>query len=231
MPRLSRPTSAEWPSLGFSGASAHLIGVTWTDLAARGNTGSHRLLKCPVSWPAMYVNGGHECLMVRLSQACSDPLSGPPWDASRNRHIGQRNIHVMSAAEAAAKPTIGVDVGPLFGGTAELRVARANTATMPWLHLVTNDRHAVPGTGAATGDVGITPAKPAGTGIPDLGAVPDPRAAGLMGDIQGVTDDGQQIAVHATDANPGPGNAHIYRVSGHQDGSVLGGYTVVVLGA
>jgi hypothetical protein len=219
------------PSLGFSGASAHLIGVTWTDLAARGNTGSHRLLKCPVSWPAMYVNGGHECLMVRISQACSDPLSGPPWDASRNRHIGQRNIHVMSAAEAAAKPTIGVDVGPLYGGTAELRVARADTATMPWLHLVTNDRHAVPGTGAATGDVGITPAKPTGTGVPDLGAVPDPRAAGLMGDTQGVTADGQQIAVHATDTDPGPGNAHIYRVSGHQDGSVFGGYTVVVLGA
>jgi hypothetical protein len=218
------------PSLGFSGAAAHLIGVTWTDLAARGSSGSHRLVKCPVSWPAMYVNGGHECLVVRLSQASTDPLSGPPWDASKNRHIGQRNIHVMSAAEAAAKPTIGLDVGPLFGGTAELQVARTDTATMPWLHLVTNDRAVVPGTGAATGDVGITPARPAGTDIPDLGAVPDPRAAGLMGDTQGVTADGQQVAVHATDSDPGQGNAHVYRVSGHQDGSIFGGYTVVVLG-
>src|SRR5450759_1192690 len=115
------------PSLGFSGDAANLIGVTWTDVSARGNTGSHRLVKCPVSWPAMYVNGGHECLMVRLSQPSTDPLSGPAWDASKNRHIGQRNIHVMSAAEAAAKPTIGLDVGPLFGGAAELRVARAGT--------------------------------------------------------------------------------------------------------
>jgi hypothetical protein len=218
------------PSLGFSSDQAHLIGVTWTDLAARGSAGSHRLLKCPVSWPAMYVNGGHECLVVRLSQPVTDPLSGPEWDAPKNRHIGQRNIHVMSAAEAAAKPTIGLDVGPLFGGTAQLAVARADNTTMPWLHLVTNSRTTIPGTAAATGDVGITPPVPAGAGILNLGAVPDPRAAGLMGDTQGVTADGQQIAVHATDANPGAGNAHVYRVSGNQHGATFGGYTVVVLG-
>jgi hypothetical protein len=46
-----------------------------------------------------------------------------------------------------------------------------------------------------------------------------------MGDSQGVTADGQQITIHATDADPGVGNAHVYRVSGHQDGSVFGGYT------
>ncbi len=218
------------PSLGFSGDQAHLIGFTWTDLSARGNSGSHRLLKCPISWPAMYVNGGHECLVVRLSQPVTDPLSAPPWDASKNRHIGQRNIHVMSPQEAAAKPTIGLHVGPLFGGAAQLQVARADTGTMPWLHLATNDRNTIPATAAATGDVGITPARPVGTDLPDLGAVPDPRAAGLMGNTQGVTADGQQIAIHATDADPGAGNAHVYRVSGHQDGSIFGGYTVVVLG-
>jgi hypothetical protein len=219
------------PSLGFSGDQAHLIGVTWTDLAARGNTGSHKLVKCPVSWTAQYVNGGHECLVVRASQAATDPLAAPAWDASRNRHIGQRNIHVMSAAEAAAKPTIGVDVGPLFGGTAQLGVARADTTTMPWLHLVTMSRTTTFGTAPPTGDLGITAPVPAGAGIPDLGAVPDPRAAGLIGDSQGVNADGQQVAVHATDGNPGAGNAHVYRVSGTQDGATFGGYTVVVLGS
>lgn len=219
------------PSLGFTGPAAHFIGVTWTDLGARGARGSHKLVKCPVSWSATYVNGGHECLVVRASQAVTDPLSGPAWDASKNRHIGQRNIHVMTAAEAAAKPTIGLEVGPLFGGAAELAVARADTPTMPWLHLATNDRTVLPGTAPATGDLGITPPVPAGSGVPDLGAVPDPRGAGLMGDRQGVSADGQQIAVHATDADPGTGNAHVYRVSGHQDGAVFGGYTVVVLGS
>jgi hypothetical protein len=219
------------PSLGFSGDQAHLIGVNWTDLAARGNSGSHKLVKCPVSWHAAYVNGGHECLVVRVSQAVTDPLSGPAWDASKNRHIGQRNIHVMSAAEAAAKPTIGIDVGPMFGGTAQLGVARADTANMPWLHLVTMSRTATFGTAPPTGDVGITAPVPAGTGVPDLGAVPDPRAAGLIGDAQAVSADGQQVAVHATDADPGSGNAHVYRVSGTQDGATFGGYTVVVIGS
>jgi hypothetical protein len=218
------------PSLGFGGDQANLIGVTWTDLAGRGNSGSHRLVKCPESWFAQFINGGHECLMVRISQPVTDPLSTPDWDASQNRHIGQRNIHVMSVEEAAAKPTIGLDVGPLFGGTADIAVARAETTAMPWLHLATNNRTVIPGTGVANGDVGITPPVPVGADIPNLGAVADPRAAGLMGTTQGVGADGQQIAVHATDGSPGDGKAHIYRVSGQQDGAVFGGYTVVVLG-
>jgi hypothetical protein len=218
------------PSLGFDAAHANLVGATWTDLGARGGANSHRLVRCPMSWRAQFVNGGHECLMVRVSQAALDPLSAPAWDASRNRHIGQRNIHVMSAAEAAAKPTLPIAVGPLFGGAAAVAVQRANTGTMPWLHLVTMDRNRTPGTGAATGDVGLTGPTPEGVPLPNLGAVPDPRAAGLIGDSHGVTGDGQQVGFHATDGNPGAGQAHVYRVTGNQNGTLFGGYTVVVLG-
>jgi hypothetical protein len=218
------------PALGFDGAHANLIGATWTDLGPRGGTGNHRLVRCPVSWKAQFVNGGHECLMVRVSQAVLDPLSAPAWDASRNRHIGQRNIHVMSASEAAAKPTLPIAVGPLFGGAAMVGVQRANAGAVPWLHLVTMDRARTLGTGAATGDVGLTAPTPAGAPLPNLGAVPDPRGAGLIGDNHGVTADGQQVGFHATDGNPGPGQAHIYRVSGTQNGALFGGYTVIVLG-
>ena len=218
------------PALGFDAAHANLVGATWTDLGARGEAHSHRLVRCPVSWRAQFLNGGHECLMVRLSQAVLDPLSAPAWDASRNRHIGQRNIHVMSATEAAGKPTLPIAVGPLFGGTATVAVQRANTNTMPWLHLVTMDRARPPGTGAATGDVGLTAPTPEGAPVPNLGAVPDPRGAGLIGNNHGVTGDGQQVGFHATDGNPGAGQAHIYRVTGNQNGALFGGYTVVVLG-
>jgi hypothetical protein len=218
------------PSLGFDGASANLIGATWTDLGPRGSAGSHRLVRCPVSWRARFLNGGHECLMVRLSQAALDPLSAPAWDASRNRHIGQRNIHVMSAAEAAAKPTLPIAVGPLFGGAAAVAVQRADTGAVPWLHLVTMDRARTLGTGLPTGDVGLTAPTPAGAPLPNLGVVPDPRAAGLIGDAHGVTGDGQQVGFHATDGNPGAGQAHVYRVTGTQNGALFGGYTVIVLG-
>ncbi|MBC7592357.1 MAG: hypothetical protein H7288_00155 [Kineosporiaceae bacterium] len=218
------------PTLGFSGADAHLVGFVYTTLRARGERGSHRVVKCPTSWKAQYLNGGHECLVVRLSDRYADPLSDPAWDASQNRHIGQRNIHVMSAAEAAAQPTLGINVGPLFGRPAQLAVQRANAATMPWLHLVTMDRANGLGTGAATGDVGITSATATGSPLPNLGVVPNPRTAGLIGDSAAATGDGQQVGFVATDGDPGAGNAHVYRISGSQNGQVFGGYTVVVVG-
>lgn len=219
------------PSLGFQSSDAHLIGFTFVDLGPRGGAGSHKLVKCPNSWVATYENGGHECLVVRFSQPVTDPLSAPPWDASQNRHVGQRNIHVMTAAEAAAKPTLGINVGPLFGQPAQVAVARADTVTMPWLHLVTNSRLVIPKTGVPNGDVGITAPIPSGAGLPDLGAVPKPRAVGLIGDSHGVNGDGMQVGFVTTDGNPGNGNAHVYRVSGSQNGQTFGGYTVVIVGS
>lgn len=218
------------PTLGFSGSDANLIGVAWTLLGPRGAAGSHAVVKCPVSWQAQYLNGGHECLVVRVSDAVSDPLSDPAWDASQNRHIGQRNIHVMSAAEAAVKPTIGINVGPLFNQPAQLIVARADSTTMPWLHLVTMDRNNGLGNAAPTGDVGITPPLPTGMPLPNLGAVPNPRGVGLIGNGGGVSGNGQQVGFITTDGNPGAGNAHVYRVSGSQNGQTFGGYTVVIVG-
>lgn len=219
------------PSLGFQSSDANLIGSTYVDLGARSGPNSHKLVKCPFSWVARYENGGHECILVRISQPVTDPLSGPAWDASQNRHIGQRNIHVMTAAEAAAKPTIGVNVGPLYNQPAYIAVARADTQTMPWLHLTTNSRTKIPATGTPTGDVGITPAVPAGNGLPNLGAIPNPRAVGLIGNTTTATGDTSQVGFVTTDGNPGMGNANVYRVTGTQNGQTFGGYTVVVVGS
>lgn len=219
------------PSLGFSSSDANLIGTTYVDLGPRSGPNSHKLVKCPFSWVAKYENGGHECIVVRISQPVTDPLSGPPWDASQNRHIGQRNIHVMTAAEAAAKPTLGVNIGPLYGQPANVAVSRANTQTMPWLHLATNSRTVLPATGTPTGDVGITPAVPTGVGLPNLGAIPNPRAVGLIGNSTTANGDGSQVGFVTTDANPGAGKANVYRVTGSQGGQTFGGYTVVVLGS
>lgn len=126
-------------------------------------------------------------------------------------------------------PTLPIAIGPLFGGNGDVAVHRADTETMPWLHLVTMDRNRILATGTATGDVGLTAPTPEGP-LPNLGAVPDPRAAGLIGDAHGVTGDGLQIGFHATDGNPGTDQAHVYRVMGTQNGALFGGYTVVVIG-
>jgi hypothetical protein len=45
-----------------------------------------------------------------------------------------------------------------------------------------------------------------------------------------VQGDDQQVAFTTTDNAPGPGEAHVYRVSATQAGVTFGGYTVVILG-
>ena len=57
------------PSLGFSSDSAHLIGVAHVDLGDRTSGRAHTIVKCPTTWVPTFVNGGHECLVVR----CFEP--------------------------------------------------------------------------------------------------------------------------------------------------------------
>ncbi len=86
------------------------------------------MVKCPTPWYPTFVNGGHECLLVRVWDETSDGLGDPPWDASLNRHVGQRNIHVVAAGDQAMHrlarlageplllpPPVNLQVGPLFG--------------------------------------------------------------------------------------------------------------------
>jgi hypothetical protein len=219
------------PTLGFDSKDANLIGHAHVDLGGRCTREHRKFVKCPVPWKAKYENGGHECVVVRVSHPVKDPLTRPAWDARQNRKVAQRNIHVMTAAEAAAHPTIGVNIGPLFGAPAAINVARADTATMPWLHLVTMSRTNLPGNAAATGAMGITGAIDTGAGLPHLGQVDDPKGAGLIGDSTQVHGDAKQVGFVTKDGNPGNGNAHVYRVSGAQDGQMFGGYTIVILGS
>ena len=91
----------EWywfnPSLGFNEATANLIGITGVELSARGFPGCHKLVKCPQAWVPVMENGGHECLVARVS-AFGDPLnSSHEWDAWADRHVAQRNISVVAA--------------------------------------------------------------------------------------------------------------------------------------
>jgi hypothetical protein len=87
------------PTLGINATGAHLVGVTAVALGARGSGRSHAVVKCPTTWYPTFVNGGHECLLVRVWDETSDGLGDPQWDASLNRHVAQRNIHVVQAGD------------------------------------------------------------------------------------------------------------------------------------
>ncbi|MDP9094455.1 MAG: hypothetical protein M3N95_16340 [Actinomycetota bacterium] len=207
------------PSLGVDAGGVHLIGQTVTSLGARSSGNAHRVVKCPEPWIATYANGGHECLLVRAWTLIDDQLGQPAWDASNNRHLGQRNIHVVSAADAPAMAPVQLRVGPLFGGQAVVQVERAVPTAMPWLQLHTGTRGQFPAAALATGQAILTAPAPIGTAM-----------TAAAGERHDVTSDGQQTTFSTTDAAPGAGQAHVYRVTASQGGQVFGGYTIVISG-
>jgi hypothetical protein len=128
------------PSLGFNQAAAHLIGVTYVDLGSRTSGHAHRIVKCPVSWIPTFVNGGHECLVVRVFEPLTDPLTPNQWDASNDRHVGQRNISVIQASSPATLELhlkLGCGVPP---GPAQLDVQEVQPGNVRWLSLLEGKR-------------------------------------------------------------------------------------------
>jgi len=220
------------PSLGINANSVTLIAQTFTAIGAKGSANSHVLVKCPEAWVPSFVNGGHECLLVRVWDNPSDLPGQPPFDASWNRHVAQRNIHVnpppgapLNAAPAPAgglamDHPILLKVGPLYGVPATVKVDRVSPTAVPWLQLRTGRRGVFPAMAPPTGVPALSAGAGPGGGFPTTGG----------GAIQQVHGDDQQVAFTTTDAAPGAGEAHVYRVSASQGGAVFGGYTVVLLG-
>lgn len=200
------------PALGFNPTGATLIGTAVTTLGARGSGWCHQVVKCPASWVPSFVNGGHECLLVRAWDVAADPMTNPEWDASQNRHLGQRNIHVVPSGQSLTDQ-LRLTVGPLFGQEAQVTVARTQPVAMPWLQLHGGTRGVFPAAAAPTGAIGVGP------------------PGGLLDQANLVVHgEGQQVAFGASDAPPPPGSAHVYRITASQGGQVFGGYSIVVAG-
>jgi hypothetical protein len=166
------------------------------------------VVKCPTSWVATYENGGHECLLVRAWDVAADPMTTPEWDASINRHLGQRNIHVVAAGDTVG--ALQLNVGQLFGQPVDIAVARHAPTTMPWLQLESMQRGQFPGQAVGTGSLTLAAAGQIG--------------AGTTVQLRG---DDAQVVFATGDSAPPPGQAHVYRVSASQQGQLIGGYTVV----
>lgn len=128
------------PTLGFNEAAANLIGAVYVDLGHRSSGKAHAHVKCPKSWVPQFLNGRHECLMVRCFEPLTDPLVPNSWDASDDRHVGQRNIHVQNATSPAVVQIalrLGCGVGP---GPASLEVREVEASKVLWLELLSNKK-------------------------------------------------------------------------------------------
>lgn len=237
------------PSLGINAGSAQLIAQVPVTLGSKCSGRCHAVVKCPVAWRPSFVNGGHECLVVRVWDNPSDMLGSPGFDASANRHVGQRNIHVVTATAAAAanmalqplmakrstaagdeatlrasKPLdlrVTLKVGALYQEPAQITVERVAPHSMPWLQLQGGERGKFPATALPTGTALLSSAYPVGGGVPLSGLSAQHCVSG----------DDQAVVFTANDLPPEHGQAHVYRISATQGGVLFGGYTVVVLGA
>jgi hypothetical protein len=169
---------------------------------------------------------------VRVWDDPSDLPGEPTFDASWNRHIGQRNIHVVPppgmqargfgpGVRAALEKPLLIRVGPLYAAPATVEVERVSPSTVPWLQLRSGKRGVFPAMAPPTGVPTLSPPTTGGVGFPT-------SVGGAATQI--VNGDDQHVAFSTSDAAPAPGEAHVYRVSARQAGAIFGGYTIVVLG-
>ncbi|MGZ3234891.1 MAG: hypothetical protein ACXU7O_09345 [Croceibacterium sp.] len=226
------------PSLGITSASTHLIAQTAVSLGAKGSGHAHAVVKCPAPWTPTFLNGGHECLLVRVWDNPSDLPGLPRMDARVNRHVGQRNVHVVAAGAKAMARTVSaardlfppaakaltqpilLRVGPLFNEPARVFVERVAPNNMPWLQLRSGERGRFPAGAPPSGVALLSRPVASGGGFSAMG----------LAASHCVSDDDQMVAFMTSDTTPARGEAHVYRVSATQGGVLFGGYTVVVLG-
>jgi hypothetical protein len=78
------------PSLAITEASAHLIGIGFTNIQG----GSTVDVQCPNPWIPVIENGGHECLLAEALIPNFDPLTSP-MDPVDDQHVGQKNEQLL----------------------------------------------------------------------------------------------------------------------------------------
>jgi hypothetical protein len=237
------------PSLGISRADAHLIGAAYLDLGDRFthfpdwrridrpygsymSRGAHAIIRCPVSWNPVFVNGGHECLVVRAFEQMKDPLGPDQFSAAADRHVAQRNIAVVLSS-SPAELDLDLDLGyPQAPGHVSIDVEIGSAASMEFLKLYSG-RGGPPITASASPLVaGLLPPTLRTLTPSRLCKTPFDCRAELLHEREAFDRECELVKVgfHAAVQNLGHNEAYVVRVRQRADGIVLGGYSVVLLG-
>lgn len=83
------------PSLGLGASNMNYIGSEWVEVKSLRS----KVVKCTTPWVPIFLNNGHECVMVNCSNHILDPIK-QPFEPVLDRHVGQRNLHVEKAQAA-----------------------------------------------------------------------------------------------------------------------------------
>lgn len=237
------------PTLGISLADANLIGATWVDLGNRFShsddwkearscgipyvtKGSHVIVRCPVTWVPEFVNNGHECLVVRVSEPLMDAVAPDEFSAPADRHVGQRNIAVVLSG-SPAHIDMALDLGfQAQAGTADVEVEQVDANSMDWLKLYAGSRTASFQAPTQPVIAGLLPATLRGSRTLDVSSLPADQRGVLLRQHETVQLDCAPLSMqlHASIANMKPGEANVLRVRQRVANRLVGGYTVVLLG-
>ena len=237
------------PTLGISRAEANLIGATWVDLGNRFShldewkearscgipyvtKGAHAIVRCPVTWVPEFVNNGHECLVVRVSEPMLDALDPDEFSAAANRHVAQRNIAVVLSG-SPAHIDLALDLGfQVQAGSAEVEVEPVDANSMEWLKLHAGSRTAHFNAPAQPLVAGLMPATLRGSRPLDVSSLPIDQRGHLLRSHETVKRGCEPLTMqlHASIGHMDKGEAQVIRVRQRIDNRVVGGYTVVLLG-
>jgi hypothetical protein len=237
------------PSLGINQSDANLIGAAWIDLANRFTTtsqwlpqtgpdgqdylsrGSHAIVRCPTTWVPQYLNGGHECLVVRALEPMMDAIAPDQFSSAADRHVAQRNIAVVQAASPASLD-LALDLGyPDQPSGADLDVQVDGPAGMEWLRVLTGKAN--PGLVATTQPINygfLPPTAPASRRLA-LSTLSAEARAELLKPRERFERGCCPLRVqfHAGIDDLTGREAAVLRLRQRVDGQVVGGYTVVLL--
>lgn len=220
------------PSLGINSSSANLIGYTYVDLGDRYSGKAQQIVKCPTTWVPTFVNNGHECLVVRVFEPLTDPLSNKPWDVAYDRHVGQRNIAVVNAASPAYLELL-VKMGcSAPQGAAEIQITQVRVEEVPWLALLKGKKdHGLKNAAKHISVVGAMhpTAINAGLRVNTFKDV-DPKAVAKLFNnhvkFERTCDEKESLVYMHVD-NLKRGECVVYRIKQLVDGKLVGGYTLI----
>lgn len=87
------------PSFGLGASTMNLIGSEWVAIDPIESVE----VRCNTPWVPVYLNNGHECLMVNSTNHILDPIINP-FKPVVDRHVGQRNVTVLEGSAADTLP-------------------------------------------------------------------------------------------------------------------------------
>jgi hypothetical protein len=111
----------------------HLIGGRWVELADRTRPGCTAVVELDRTWDIDPAESGHHCLLAEVS--CPLDQAGGPLLANDDRHVGQRNLTILTGS-AGPMPLIGTLGGQVPDGFT-LELTHAGPAAVGVLQALT----------------------------------------------------------------------------------------------